>query len=64
MIAVVKAQAVEAEACWVVEEKVTAAAAARCRDILAVAETVAEEAGMEQGSRSVRGQPSGSLISA
>ena len=42
----------EAEACQVMEEELTAVAAARCRAILATVETAVEEAGTEEDSGS------------
>ena len=51
-MATVKVWAEEAKAHQIMEEELAAAAAARCRAILATAETVAEEAGMEQDSGS------------
>ena len=48
----VKAQAEEAEANWITEEKIAAAAGGRCRAVLAMMETAPEEAQMEQDGRS------------
>ena len=47
VMAAAKAQAVEAEAQWLAEEKLVAAAAVRHKAVLAMAETAAEEVGME-----------------
>ena len=47
VMAVAKVWAEEAEECWVTEE-LTVAAVARCKAILAMVETAAEEAEMEQ----------------
>ena len=48
-----KVQAAVAKACQVMEEKFMAAAAARCRAILATAETAVGEAGVEQSGGSL-----------